>query len=145
MMMKTFLLLFLTMFSTIKSDLAGNVGSVTLDFIPVIGNVKAVLEAASGTDIVTGEELTTGERILALAGVLPFGYLIKGGKHMKNGVKFVKASERAAKLGKMKNAVNFMKAGTRAMNKANKIPKMLSNGIKGISALFRVTANKTQE
>ena len=40
---------------------------------------------------------------------------------MKNGKKFLKAAERAQKLGKMKNALSFAKAAARAMKKANAV------------------------
>ena len=49
---------------------------------------------------------------------------------MKNGQKFLKAAQRAQKVGKMKNAINFAKAGARAMTKANKLSNTVKNVFK---------------
>lgn len=44
--------------------------SVGIDFIPVIGDAKGVLESIAGRDLVTGQELSAAERVLGLAGVV---------------------------------------------------------------------------
>ena len=49
---------------------------------------------------------------------------------MKNGKKFLKAAERAQKLGKMKNALSFAKAAARAMKKANAVGNYIKNAQK---------------
>ena len=49
---------------------------------------------------------------------------------MKNGKKFLKAAERAQKLGKMKNALSFAKAAARAMKKAKAVENAIKNGLK---------------
>ena len=53
---------------------------------------------------------------------------------MKNGKKFLKAAERAQKLGKMKNALSFAKAAGRAM----KITKAVGNYIKNAQKIRKL-------
>ena len=74
-------------------------------------------------------------------GAIPGGNYLKNGKHLKNGQKFIKAAQRAQKVGKMKNAVNFAKAGARAMGKASKIENTVRNAFKVTKALLKQTAN----
>ena len=62
---------------------------------------------------------------------------MKNGKHLKNGQKFLKAAQRAKKVGKLKNAVKFTKAGLRAMAKANKVQNIVKNIFKGAKAFFK--------
>ena len=97
--------------------------SSALDFIPVIGNIKCLGEAAIGKDFISGEDLSIAERILSLGGGLPLGNYLKNGKHLKNGQKFFKAAKRAKHIGNIKNYISFAKAGSRAMVKANKVQK----------------------
>lgn len=52
--------------------------SLVLDFIPVVGTVKGVVESATGRDLLTGDELAPWERVL---GVVPFGKVGKIFKH----------------------------------------------------------------
>ena len=49
---------------------------------------------------------------------------------MKKGKKFLKATERAQKLGKMKNPLSFAKAAARAMKKVNAVGNAIKNGQK---------------
>lgn len=64
-------------FGTLRAAVAATVGlaifgtilSVGLDFIPVVGTAKGLIEAITGKDLVTGEELALWERAL---GVIPF-------------------------------------------------------------------------
>ena len=49
---------------------------------------------------------------------------------MKNGKKFLKAAERAQKLGKMKNALSFAKAAARAMKKAKAVENAIKKRLK---------------
>ena len=114
-----------------------NLVSSALDFIPGIGNVKSLWEAITGKDIVTGEELSKVERTLSLLGAIPGGNWLKNGKHLKNGQKFLKAAQRAAKAGKLKNAAKFAKASARAMVKANKVQNTFRNLFKAGKAFFR--------
>ena len=54
--------------------------SFSIDFIPIIGNIKCLGEAAFGKDLISGEKLSEAQRILSLLGGLPFGnYFIADG------------------------------------------------------------------
>lgn len=63
-------------FSTLRTAISATVGvsmlailvSTGLDFVPVIGQIKGVIEAITGKDIITGEELKTHERLLGIVG-----------------------------------------------------------------------------
>ena len=138
--MKKFLI-FLFSLSFIFSISVKDLASSALDFVPIVGNIKSLGEAITGKDIVTGEKLSGVERTLSFLGAIPGGNYLKNGKHLKNGQKFIKAAQRAQKVGKMKNAVNFAKAGARAMGKANKIENTVRNVFKFTKALFKQTEN----
>ena len=130
-------ILFAFVFSSYYSLSLGGLVSTALDFVPGVSSVKGAYEAYTGEDPITGEKLSNAERSLSLVGIIPFGNFLKSGKHFKNGQKFLKAAERAQKVGKVKNAINFTKAGGRAMTKANKAQKVFKNVIKGINGLFK--------
>jgi RHS repeat-associated protein len=75
------------------------VTSMALDFVPIVGNIKGVIEALTGRDLITGAELSWYERALALAGPL--------GKGLKGGAKFLKASnEVVSGINKIVKATN---------------------------------------
>ena len=144
--MKTSLfLLVLFYIPSILSFSLGNAVSSVLDFVPGVGNVKSAAEVFTGKDMVTGEDLSLTERTLSLLGVIPGGNWLKNGKHLKNGQKFLKAAQRAQKVGKMKNAVNFAKAGARAMTKANKVQNIVKNVFKATKAILKQTRNEDTE
>lgn len=44
--------------------------SVALDFVPVVGTVKGVIEAVTGRDLITGQELAWWERMLGIVPVV---------------------------------------------------------------------------
>ena len=131
----------------ILSNYTGDAASIALDFIPYVGNVKNIGEAIAGKDLVTGKNLTTSERILSLIGGIPFANYLKGGKHFKNGQKFLKASQRAFNGGKMVNGIKFAKAGARALAKPNILQKiskaanLVAKGTKSVSKIFRKEKN----
>ena len=79
-----------------------DIASSALDFVPVVDNLKSIGEASTGEDLLTGEKLSNTERMLSLLGAIPGGNLLKNSKHLKNGHKFIKAAQRAQKVGKMK-------------------------------------------
>ncbi|WP_336047155.1 DNA/RNA non-specific endonuclease, partial [Solibacillus ferritrahens] len=54
--------------------------SAGLDFIPVVGNAKALVEAVIGRDPITGRKLESWERGASVAAILG-GLLVKGVKH----------------------------------------------------------------
>jgi hypothetical protein len=75
-------------YSTAQAALAALVGlsvlfgvllSLTLDFLPGIGTIKGLIEAATGRDLITGQELEWWERALGAVPVLgQVGRLIDG-------------------------------------------------------------------
>ena len=110
------------------SNYTGDAASIVLDFIPYIGNVKGLVEAVSGMDLITGKNLTDAERMLSLIAAIPFANFLKGGKNYKVGHSFLKASERAFSGGKMKNYIKFGKASARAFAKPNVMQKIAKAG-----------------
>jgi hypothetical protein len=72
-------------FNTQRAAVAATVGlgifatllSIGLNFVPVVGQVKGIIEAITGKDLITGEELETWERAMNL---VPFGSLGKVGR-----------------------------------------------------------------
>ena len=131
------------------SNYTGDVASIALDFVPVIGNFKNLGESILGVDLVTGKNLTNAERILSFICAIPFTSLLKGGKSYKIGHKFLKASERALAGGKMKIFIKFSKAGFRALSKPNVMQKVAKSGIlvakgaKSLSKTIRGHYNKS--
>ncbi|WP_110931549.1 RHS repeat-associated core domain-containing protein [Paenibacillus bouchesdurhonensis] len=61
--------------------------SMALDFVPVVGNAKGIIEAVIGRDLITGEKLAPWERGLAVLGPL--------GKGTRNAAKLVKFADEA--------------------------------------------------
>ena len=132
-----FVLIFLLYLPSAFSFSLGNIVSSALDFVPIVGNFKSLSEAITGKDMITGEDLSEAERALSLFGAIPGGNYLKNAKHLKNGQKFLKAAQRAQKVGKVKNALKFSKASARAMAKANKVQKIVSNSLKAVKAYFK--------
>ena len=54
--------------------------SLMIDFIPIVGDVKGVVEMVTGKDLLTGEELEDWERALGLVGLIPGGDLFRVAK-----------------------------------------------------------------
>ena len=98
-------------FSKLEENLksAKDFASAALDCVPVVGNIKGLGEAITGKDIITGEKLSKTERVISLLGAIPGGNYLKNSKHLKNGKKFIKASQRAIKAGKKKTLLNLRK------------------------------------
>ncbi|MED1601772.1 T7SS effector LXG polymorphic toxin [Alkalihalophilus marmarensis] len=67
-------------------DHSREIGSTVLDFTPIVGNIKAGVEATSGVDPVTKRELEGWEQYFAAAGILAGGFAKLGSKGVK-GVK----------------------------------------------------------
>ncbi|KEO83694.1 hypothetical protein EL26_08555 [Tumebacillus flagellatus] len=65
--------------------------SMGADFIPVVGNLKSLVEASTGRDYITGDDLTWVERGFSLAGVVGGGFIKLGGKSIKTdkGLKYI--------------------------------------------------------
>ncbi len=51
--------------------------SLVIDFIPIVGDVKGLIEMGTGRDLLTGEELAAWERSLGLVGLIPGGDLFR--------------------------------------------------------------------
>ncbi|MEC1180060.1 pre-toxin TG domain-containing protein [Metasolibacillus meyeri] len=65
-----------------------------LDFLPIVGNIKASYESAYGKDPITGRKLSTAERAIAGAAILG-GPLVKGAKHLgKGALKIIPGSDK---------------------------------------------------
>jgi hypothetical protein len=65
----------------------GVVADIATDFIPIVGELKDLYRAVTGTDPVTGEKLKWWERALAFLGAIPLvGKLAKG---LGKGIKFL--------------------------------------------------------
>ncbi|MEM7274079.1 MAG: pre-toxin TG domain-containing protein, partial [Actinomycetota bacterium] len=51
--------------------------SLVIDFIPIVGDVKGLIELGTGKDLLTGQELEPWERSLGLIGLIPGGDLLR--------------------------------------------------------------------
>ncbi|MEK4628230.1 pre-toxin TG domain-containing protein [Solibacillus sp. FSL R7-0682] len=81
--------------------------SAGLDFIPIVGNAKALVEAAIGRDPITGRKLESWERGASAAAILG-GPLVKGVKHgAKLGAKAISGATSSSK-----KTVNLAKSPT---------------------------------
>ncbi|MFV9511282.1 pre-toxin TG domain-containing protein [Tepidibacillus sp. LV47] len=78
-----------------SSSFKRQAGSMALDFIPVVGNIKGGIEAISGRDLVTGRKLSVTDRLMAGVGVFTGG----GGKALLKGIKFGFKFAKTPKLG----------------------------------------------
>ncbi|ASV67810.1 T7SS effector LXG polymorphic toxin [Cytobacillus kochii] len=74
--------------------------STGLDFVPVLSNLKAGIEAATGTDFITGREIGNLERAALVAAIF-------GGPLVKGGIKVVKWGSKL--FSKVKNVLNPQK------------------------------------
>ena len=63
-----------------QTDTGKTAASIGLDFVPVIGDVKGVIEAGTGYDLVTGESLGNWRwfGLLGLVGLAEVGVLSRG-------------------------------------------------------------------
>ncbi|ANS75330.1 hypothetical protein AWM70_12530 [Paenibacillus yonginensis] len=89
--------------------------SLALDFVPIIGNAKGLVEAVTGRDLITGQKLAAWERGLGVLG--PFGKGVKTAakltrfadeaiegvtfvaRHADDAADFVKQADKAAEAG----------------------------------------------
>ncbi|WP_233532395.1 DNA/RNA non-specific endonuclease [Paenibacillus alkalitolerans] len=70
-------------FGTLRAAVAATVGlaifatilSIGLDFIPIVGTAKGIIESITGRDLITGEELAKWERAM---GIIPFVGAVPG-------------------------------------------------------------------
>ncbi|MFI2857647.1 HNH/ENDO VII family nuclease [Paenibacillus sp. JSM ZJ436] len=78
----------------------------TLDFVPVVGNVKGIVDAAVGYDVFTKEKLTNVERVLSMLG--PAGKTVKKGSQL---------------IGMIDDAASVSKQGERASDAARAVDR----------------------
>ena len=105
-----------------KSD-----ASFKMDVIPGVGDVKGVIEAFTGKDMITGEKLGWGSRLLGLI-------FLSELRTVDKVANVAKAEARAAKLSKTaREGKDFTKAGKEAvkdLNKAKNDGKMICENCK---------------
>ena len=82
--------------------------SITIDFIPIVGNLIEITETVTGNDYTTYQNKTDTERTLSLQGAKYFRDLLKFAKYIKIGKIFFDVAKRI---------VNFFKVCARAMKK----------------------------
>lgn len=107
----------------------GAVGlSLTLDFIPVVGELKSLYEFKTGKDLITGEKLPWWARLLALVGAIPIiGRLAKLGKFAKAADKLGDAARALDKAGDLARGADELEELARAENKVHDL--LRSQGI----------------
>ena len=66
--------------------------SISLDYVPFVGNVKCISEAFSGKDKITGKELSRLDRTFSFIGGIPVASYIKKGKDLLEGLKAIKGA-----------------------------------------------------
>ncbi|WP_053698803.1 pre-toxin TG domain-containing protein [Streptomyces sp. NRRL F-5755] len=94
--------------------------SLLLNLAPGIGDVKGVVEAIAGKDIITGEKLSTADRILGAAIVARW---IKGGKQAIKAEDLLKAIENEKAFSRVGNVRwNAGGGGTTALGDGYKTP-----------------------
>ena len=64
--------------------------SMSLDYVPFVGNAKCMYEAISGKDKITGKELSKWDRTFSFVGGIPVASYIKKGKDLFEGLKAIK-------------------------------------------------------
>ncbi|WP_163528872.1 pre-toxin TG domain-containing protein [Halobacillus ihumii] len=67
--------------------------SFGLDFIPIVGNIKAAIETKTGENLITGVEYEGWERTLLAASIIGGGYVKLAGKGAKGVKSFVKVDD----------------------------------------------------
>lgn len=93
--------------------------SLGLDFCPVIGEAKAILELISGKDLITQEELNAFDRATCAISIIPAaGWLAKMSKTSK-------AAKHAKKFEKFFTLVNKANKANDAVDKFNLIRQIL--------------------
>lgn len=90
-----------------------------LDFTPGVGSAKSIVEVVSGHNYVTGEDLSNTQRVLALAGIVPYGKVV------------VNTAEGIIKIaGKY---YKYSNAGIVEMTVADDVPKPLSDTVADVA------------
>lgn len=95
---------FVTPIVPIVDALAGAALSILLDFVPIIGEIKMVVETAIGRDLVTGDKLALWERLLG-----PIGHAVGHAR------KIAKGLAAAAKVMRSVATVTRLRVGVRLL------------------------------
>ncbi|MBD0833761.1 pre-toxin TG domain-containing protein, partial [Aestuariibaculum sediminum] len=87
--------------------------SISTDFTPVVGDVKGVIEAFTGSDLITGDDLSMGGRLLGLVFMSELRGVGKGADAISDTAKAVdKASEIGKDVSKLSDDVPVVRGGS---------------------------------
>ncbi len=111
-------------FATKEPSLWAIGASMVLDFIPVVGTVKGVIEAFTGEDLITGEKLSPLERAL---GIIPI--VGKLGRVAKGGAKILRGAKAADKVADASKAANRASDAARGANRASDASRAASREV----------------
>ncbi|ADC49348.1 hypothetical protein BpOF4_06440 [Alkalihalophilus pseudofirmus OF4] len=95
-------------------DHSREIGSTVLDFTPIVGNIKAGVEATRGVDPITKRELEDWEKYFAAAGILAGGFAKLGSKAVKGvkGIDQANDANRGISDGIIRDGSHLRKNGT---------------------------------
>jgi hypothetical protein len=83
-------------------DTAARVANVALDWIPIIGDVKAGIEAVVGYNLL-GEKLSPAERIISALTILPLGDFLRLGKYTDEVADLLKHADEGEDVARVAN------------------------------------------
>ncbi|PTM57535.1 pre-toxin TG domain-containing protein [Desmospora activa] len=101
-------------YSTLRAAVAATLGlsmfavmlSIGLDFVPIVGQTKGMIEAISGRDLITGEELEDHVRLLGILG--PAGRIAGGAASVGRGAShFSKAESGYIEIQRFRRILNM--------------------------------------
>lgn len=110
--------------------------SIALDFVPVVGDVKGIIEAVRGKDVLTNEELSTLERLLSLIALGEIKGIAKGSKKAIKSIKM---------LGKSDEIVMVLSDGTKVVAKKSDIAKAAIKNSDEAASVTKVTLRSSKE
>ncbi len=116
-----------------EQEVGSEVVSFVLDFIPILSNIKAAIEAYNGEDLITGREIGNVERAILVAAILG-GPIVKGAR--------VLGKTAMKQLPKVKNVFNPEKAKSLAKDFYDDyINKGIQKGSSAVSHLVKKVAD----
>lgn len=74
--------------------------SLLLDFVPIVGDVKGLIEAGTGRDLLTGQELSPLERALGLIPLLPLSDAARAAGKVDDVIDLGRAVDRSSDVGR---------------------------------------------
>ena len=100
------------------SVLFGVALSMALDFVPVVGTIKGVIEAVTGRDLITGQELEWWERLLGVVPVLGgaagvVGSVSRGARALDDVGDLGRAADNFSDLGRAADRASDLPTGAR--------------------------------